>query len=296
MEKKDRIDLFGGTSLVLVTVMFGLNQVLVKVVNAGLQPVFSAGMRSALAFLALFLFALWRRKRLSIRDGTLRPGILAGALFAAEFLMLFVALDHTTVARVSIFFYTMPIWLSIGAHFLLPDDRITRSKAIGLLLATIGVVWAMADRGHGAGSLFGDMLSTIAAIFWAAIALTARTSRLNRSSPVMQMLYQLAVSAIILLPVSLLFGPLIRDLQMMHLAVFAVMVFGVTAAGFPIWFWILSVYPASKMAAFSFLSPVFGVFFGWLILGEKIGPTIIGALVLVSVGIVLINRRPRFAA
>ena len=296
MEKKDRIDLFGGSSLLLISMVLGLNQVLVKLVNAGLQPVFSAGMRSLLACVAVLLYALWRKKHLSVRDGTLKPGLVVGVLFALEFMLLFIALDHTTVARVSIFFYTMPIWLSLGAHFFLPGDRITLPKAIGLVLATLGVIWAMADRGGGEGSIFGDVLSAIAAIFWAAIALTARASRLNRATPEMQMLYQLGVSAVILLPVSLMFGPLIRDLQPWHLVVFAVMVFGVTSAGFLVWFWILSIYPPSKMAAFSFLSPVFGVFFGWLILGENIGLTIIGALILVSIGIVLINRKPRFSA
>ena len=61
--------------------------------------------------------------------------------------------------------------------------------------------------------------------------------------------------------------------------------------GFLGWFWVLSIYPASDIAAFGFLTPLFGVVFGWLILGERISVTIIGALLLVSVGIVLINRR-----
>ena len=78
--------------------------------------------------------------------------------------------------------------------------------------------------------------------------------------------------------------------------VFAVMSFGVVAVGFNVWFWVLKVYPAGDMASWAFLSPVFGVIFGWLLLGEQMSVTIIGALVLVSVGIVLINRRPKAKA
>jgi len=139
----------------------------------------------------------------------------------------------------------------------------------------------------------GDIFCTLGAMCWAAIGLMARTTRLNRSSPEMQLLYQLAVSAAVLLPLSLLFGPLIRDLQLWHLGLFAVMVIGVVSVGFLVWFWVLSIYPASDMASYSFLAPVFGVIFGWLILDEEIGTTIVGALVLVSVGIVLINRKPK---
>jgi len=292
MDRKDHIDLFGGSVLLAFSVLLGLNQVMIKVVNAGLQPVFSAGMRSALAFVLVLGYALWRRKRLSISDGSLVPGILTGCLFATEFIFLFVALDFTTVARVSIFFYSMPVWMAIGAHFLVPGDRITRQKLAGLGLAMAGVAWAFLDRSADGGSVLGDVLTTLGAMCWAGIGLSARVSRLNRATPEMQLLYQLAVSAVILLPLSLAFGPLIRDLQPWHLAVFAVMVVGVVAIGFLVWFWILSIYPPSEMASYSFLTPVFGVIFGWLLLGEKIDLTIVGALVMVSAGIVLINRRP----
>ncbi len=293
MHKKDRIDLFGGTLLVAVSLMLGLNQVMVKLVNEGFQPVFSAGMRSACAFVLVLAYALWRRKKLSISDGSLLPGIFTGILFSFEFIFLFVALDYTTVTRVSIFFYSMPVWLTIGAHFLVAGERITARKALGLTLAMAGVIWAMTARGEDGGSLLGDVLCTIAAMFWAAIALTARVSKMSRSAPEMQLLYQLAVSSVILIPLAFFVGPVIRDLQLWHLGVFAVMVIGVVSIGFVVWFWVLSVYPASEMASYSFLAPVFSVFFGWLILREEIGVTILGALVLVCVGIVLINRKPK---
>lgn len=293
VDRKDRIDLFGGSALLLFSAALGLNQVFIKLLNSGLQPVFGAGLRSVVAFFAVLAFALWRRKRLSISDGSLPAGLLTGVLFAVEFIFLFIALDHTTVTRVSIFFYSMPIWMSLGAHFLVPGERITPVRALGLVLAMAGVVWAFVDRGTGGGSLLGDILVTLGAVCWAAIGLSARVSRLSRAAPEMQLLYQLAVSSLILIPLAPLFGPLIRDLQPWHLGIFLLMALGVVSVGFLFWFWILKIYPASDVASYSFLAPVFGVIFGWLLLGEAIGPTIIGALALVSVGIVLINRRPK---
>ena len=293
MKKKDHFDLFGGTALVVLSLMLGLNQVMIKLLNSGLQPVFSAGMRSVCAGILVIGYALWRRKRLGISDGSLLPGILTGILFATEFVFLFLALDYTTVTRVSIFFYSMPIWMTIGAHFLVPGEGITPRKFLGLLLAMAGVIWAFSDRGAGGGDLRGDILCTISAMCWAGIGLIARVSKMNRATPEMQLIYQLVVSSIILIPLSLLFGPLIRDLQPWHLGIFAFMVIGVVAIGFLVWFWILSIYPPAEMASYAFLSPVFGVIFGWLLLGEQMGATIFGALTLVSLGIVLINRKPR---
>jgi len=293
MERKDHIDLFGGTALLLISLVLGLNQVAVKVTNAGLQPVFSAGLRSVLAFVLVLGYALWVRKRLSVRDGSLLPGLISGCLFAVEFIFLFLALDHTTVARVSIFFYTMPVWMAIGAHFFVPGDRINLQKALGLILAVAGVVWAMSDRSDGGGGVLGDILTVVGAMLWAAIGLMTRTTGLGKSVPEMQLLYQLGVSAVILVPLSLAFGPLIRDFQPIHFLTFGFMVVIVVSIGFVVWFWVLSIYPASAMASWAFLAPVFGVIFGWLILGEEIGLTIVGALVLVSAGIVLINRKPR---
>lgn len=295
MSRKTSIDLYGGAALLALSLMLGLNQVLIKVTNDGLQPVFSAGLRSSVAFFCVLAWAMWRGKTLTIRDGSLIAGMITGVLFAVEFVFLFLALDYTTVARVSIFFYSMPIWMTIGAHLFLPDERITPQKMLGLSLSMIGVAWAFADRGAGGGSIIGDILCTIGAMCWAAIGLIARVSKMNRSVPEMQLLYQLSVSAVILLPLSLLFGPLIRDLQPIHVPLFMIMAIGVVSIGFLSWFKILSIYPASEMASYSFLAPVFGVIFGWLFLDEKIGVTIIGALTLVSLGIVLINRKPKIS-
>ena len=155
-----------------------------------------------------------------------------------------------------------------------------------------GVVWAFSDRGAGGGSLLGDVLTTVGAMCWAAIGLIARVTKFNRAVPEMQLLYQLSVSAVILIPLAFLFGPLIRELEPWHWGVFAIMT-GVVPFGFLFFFWVVSIYPPSAVGSFMFLAPVFGVIFGWLFLGEQIGLTIVGALTLVSLGIIIINRKPK---
>ncbi len=295
MERKDRIDAFGGAVLLSFSLLMGLNQVMIKLVNAGLQPVFQAGLRSAFAFLPVLAFALLARRRLSLTDGSLWPGVLCGTFFAVEFMLLFQSVEYTSVARVSVFFYTMPFWVAAGAHFMIPGERLTRVRASGLVLAASGVVLALLRNESPAGehALFGDLLALTGAMFWAGIVFLARLTKLSRSSPEMQLLYQLTVSAVILLAAAPLFGPLIRDMTPALAGIFAFQVIAVVCFGFLAWFWVLKIYPASDMASFSFLAPVFGVLFSWLILGEEISWSVIAALALVAAGIYLVNRRAR---
>ena len=296
MERKNRIDALGGVLLGSFSMLLGLNQVLVKVVGDGMHPAMQAGLRSAFAILPVLLLALIFRRRLSISDGSLPWGLFTGVLFALEFLLLFRALDYSTVALASTLFYTMPVWMTIGAHFLIPAERLTTVRLLGLALAVAGLAVAMWGRGDGENLLRGDVYCIAAAMMWAAIGLVARLTPMNRSAPEMQLLYQLVVSAIVLLPVSYLIGDQVRDLQLMHWGILAFQAIVVVGVGFLTWFWVLSKYPASDVASFGFLAPLFGVLLGWLLLGEELSIWIIVALILVSFGIVLINRKPKETA
>lgn len=294
MPRKDRIDAAGAASLVAFALLLAVNQVLIKVVNGGFQPVFFAGLRSALAILFIYGWIRWRGVEVRVNRENIGAGLLIGAVFAAEFLFLFIALDLTTVVRTSIIFYSMPVWLALMAHVGLPGERITPSKALGLAVAFAGTAWAILDQGSSAGqaSLLGDLCALAAAFGWAGTAFLARGSAMVREKPEVQLLWMVVVSAPILLALSPLFGPLLRDVTAWHVAGLLFQVIVVVSAGFIFWLWLLSIYPAASVASFSFLTPIFGLTLGWLVLGEPIGPGILGAAALVAAGIVLINRRP----
>ncbi len=301
MDRKPQMDAFGALSLTGFALLLALNQVVIKITNEGLQPIFFAGLRSAGGAICILLWMKARGIRIHIAPGTVPAGLLIGVAFAVEFIFLFVALDLTTVTRTSIIFYTMPFWLALAAHFVLPGERLTGVKLAGLGLALGGVAYAIAQRSgpDGQASLMGDLCALAAALAWAGIALCARATVLKTVRPEVQLLWQLTVSAPILLLAALLFGPLLRDPTWIHWAGLAFQIFFVVSAGFLFWLWLLSIYPAAAVASFSFLSPIFGVLLGWLLLGEHVGSEIIVALVLVCVGLLLINRptrgRPRSA-
>ena len=297
MERKTSIDLPGATMLVVFAVILGMNQVAIKVVSGGFQPVFAAGLRSVGAIVCVLIYMWLRGIPIRIEKGTIGAGVLIGSFFAGEFVLLFLALDLTTVVRTSILFYAMPVWLAIAAHFLLPGERMHRIKALGLILAFAGVVLALSVRDSGQDySLAGDLLALGAGLAWAGIVLCARGTAVVRMRPEMQLMWQLLVSAPVLLFAALFFGPFIRDLQPIHWWSLAFQTVIVVSAGFIVWLWLLTVYPASGVASFSFLTPIFGVALGWLLLEEPVGPRIFGSAALVAAGILLINRPPPAAA
>ncbi len=293
MKRKDRMDLLGGSILVAFSLLLGFNQVLVKLVNAGLAPIFQAGLRSAFAFFPVLAFAIIARRRLSIRDGSLPAGIFCGLLFAAEFLLLFMALEFTTVSRASLFFYTMPFWVALMAHFMIEGEQLRAVHMAGLALAFAGVALALLNDAEPATdfAIWGDVMCLLGAMGWAGVVIVVRTTRLSRSSPEMQLLYQLGVSALVLVPLAALLGDTVRDMTPSLAAIFTFQVLVVVCVGFVTWFWIVSIYPAADIASYAFLAPVFGVLFGWLILDENLSATIIIALALVAAGITLVNRK-----
>lgn len=290
MERKDHIDAFGAVALIGFSLLVAFNQVVIAVVNEGLQPVFFAGIRSAGAVVCLWLWFVLRRRPLKLERKDLFFGVLMGFLFAFEFVLLFIALDLTTVSRSSILFYTMPLWLALLAHVFIPGERITPVKAMGQAFAFLGMVIAILWRSDaGEASLLGDVLAVVASLGWAGLAVIARTG-LKDVAPDRQLLWQVLVSAPLLIGVSLFFGPWIRALEPIHLWGLAFQIVIMVSAGFSLWLWLLTIYPAASVAAFSFLAPVFGVLLGWWLLDEPLGAPIILALALVSMGLILINR------
>lgn len=292
MARKDRLDATGASVLVAVALLLAFNQIIVKTVNEGLQPVFFAGVRSALAVFFVWGWMVYKGRPPKLRRESVGAGLLMGSIFAAEFLFLFLALDLTTVGQTSVIFYSMPVWFAIMAHFGLPGERITPVKALGLVVAFIGAAWAILSSlgGGGEGSLLGDLCALAGALGWAGTAFVARRPTMRAEGPEMQLFWMVLVSGPILILLSPFFGPLIRDLQFHHILWVLFQASIVVAGGFVTWLWLLSVYPVATVASFSFLTPIFALGLGVVFFGESLTFPILGSAVLVAIGIVLINR------
>ncbi|NNE52085.1 MAG: DMT family transporter [Sulfitobacter sp.] len=293
MERKDHIDLFGAVALIAFALHLAFNQVVVKVTAGGFSPVFAAGVRSAGAILVLMLWMWLRGVTFQVPRSAWLGGLASGLFFALEFLCLFIALDLGSVSRTSVIFYSMPVWLTLMAHFLLPGERLSTRKVAGLAMAMGGVALALLDRDAASGGWTADLLALASAFCWAGIALCVRITPLSEVQPAQQLMFQVAISAPILLILAPLFGPLIREIAPIHIAGLLFQIVAVASLGFLAWFWLMKIYPASSVASFSFLSPVFSVILGWLLLSEEVALSVWMALALVATGIWLINRKPR---
>ncbi len=288
------LDLAGVWMLLGLAMLFGANNLLIKLGNEGLQPVFFAAMRSLLAVSALIGWMLWRG--IGFRFDLWRGGLLVGAVFAAEFFLLFIALDHTTVVRASVIFYAMPIWLALAAHFLFPGERLTPLRVAGFLFGFLAVVLVLATQaagpGEAGGTLLGDLAALGAGMFWACIILCVRLTRLQEAAPETQLFWQLLVSAPLLLALAPVYGgDWVREFDGFQALIFITHSLGAVAFGFVFWFWLLLRYPASSVASFSFLTPFLSAALGWLVLGEPVSAVTPLAMAMLLAGLWLINRR-----
>jgi drug/metabolite transporter (DMT)-like permease len=294
VRRRDAIDTFAVAMMIALTLSWGLNGVAAKLSNTGYSPVFLTLVRSALGGLLVFAWCRWRGIRLFERDGTLWLGMLAGLLFALEFLLIFVGLDYTSVARSTLLVNTMPFWMLVGGHLFL-GERMTWRKVAGLLLAFGGLVLIFSDKlsRPGPDALIGDLMSLCAGLAWAATYVVIKGTRLAHAGAEKLLLYQLAVAAVVAMFVLPFSGPAIRDANAVATWSLIFQSVYIVAVTYVAWFWLVRHYPASGLASFTFLTPAFGVLFAGLILGEPLGTTIFIALLLVAGGLVLVNRVPR---
>ena len=280
--------------MVLLTALWGFQQVSIKLSAADVSLVMQAALRSIIATALLLVWARLRGSALFGRDGTLWPGLAAGLLFAAEFVFIYAGLGHTSASRMIVFVYLTPPLTALGLHWLVPGERLAPRQWIGVSIAFAGVALAFGEGFFGArgSTLLGDLFGVIAAFIWAATTVLVRATRLSNVSASKTLFYQLAVSAALLPGASWLMGePGVVRLTPLALGSLAYQGAVVAFASYLAWFWLLTQYYAARLAVFSFLAPMFGVLFGVTLLGEPMTPFFAGAALLVGAGIVLVNLR-----
>ncbi len=296
---KPQLDAFAVTILTSMCICLAVGQVAIKVANAGISPVLQAGLRSIAGAILLGVFCKARGITLFERNGILWPALLTSAFFAAEFGFLYPGLERTTVAHAIILLYTAPLVVAVGAHFLIPGDRLTAAKIAGLGLALAGVaVVVLGKESVAAGikgpTLSGDLMCLAGAFAWGGLTLVIRTTRLARIEPERVTFIQLLVSGPPLCALSLALGePGLNAPTPLMWAAFAFTVFFVAGYVFTTTTWLFTRYPASRVMAFLLLTPIFGVVAAHLLLGEALGPDLIAGLALVVAGLWLVNRPAR---
>jgi len=272
---------------------WGFNNVAIKLAIHDIPPLTQSAARSVIAALLVGIWTQARGIPLFKRDGTLAAGILAGVLFALEFLLIYRGLVWTTATRGVLFLYLAPFFVVIGSRWLVPGDHFHVSQWLGLLLSFIAIVIAFGLPTPAADSrqVFGDLMLVGGAAAWAATTLMIKASALNRISAEKTLLYQLVVSAPLLgLGARLFDERMTAAPSAVALGAFAYQTIYVVSITFTIWFVLVVRYSAARLSVFTFLAPLFGVAAGHLVLGEPLTPAFAVAVALVATGLLLVNR------
>jgi drug/metabolite transporter (DMT)-like permease len=288
----------GAIALVLMLCLtWGFNQIAIKLVLREIPPYTQAAIRSAGALLVILAIAWFRGVKLFERDGTLGAGLFVGAIFGVEFLVIFHGLELTTASRAVVFLYTMPFFVALGAYQFLGERlRVAQWAGLAVSFAGVAVAIGVPQANVTASVLLGDLFMIVGAAMWAATTLVVKRTKLITVAPEKALGYQVGLSIPILAFGALIAGERIPAVPgALTISLVAFQAFWVVGLTFLLWFSLIKTYSASKLAAFTFITPLFGVVGGYLILGDQLTPAFGLAALLVITGLVLVNRPARTA-
>ena len=289
---KDYLDFRAISAIIILTLLWGFNYTAIKVSNQGISPVFASALRSVIASLCGVVYCLRKQQKLFHTDIMLFHGMMVGLMFGLEFACIYFGLVLTDASRSVVFVYLSPFVVAVGAHFFLRGDRLTFLKVLGLTLAFMGIVVVFLGRPQTAKPtmLIGDILQITAAFLWGATTLYIKRFMAEKIHPINTFLYQLFFSIPILFAVSLIIEPhWISKIDVtIGLSLFYQSVV-VAFASFLIWFKLIHDYSVSRLSAFTFFTPIFGVLFGILFMREELTSSLMIGLPMVCVGIFLVN-------
>lgn len=282
--------------MVVLCLIWGLAQVILKMAATDISPLMQIALRSGVAAVLVVFLMFIRRERLSIEDGTWRPGLLVAGLFALEFFLIGEGLRYTSASHMTVLLYTAPIFAALGLHLLMPSERLSRAQWFGIGLAFTGVAIAFLLRPNyieqnisSTDLLYGDLLSIGAGIAWAATTVAVRCSRLAQVSAAQTLLYQLAGAFFLLTAAAFLLEQTTIEFTALTWGSLIFQSLVVCFASYLAWFWLLKHYSASQLGVFSFLTPIFGVALGVSLLGEQLEISFIIGAAFVIVGLILVS-------
>ncbi len=280
--------------MVVLCLIWGLQQVVLKAATADITPLLQIALRSGVAMMLVGTLMRWRGERMPWQHW--RPGLLVGSLFALEFLLVGEGLRFTSASHMVVFLYTAPIFVAFGLHWKLPAERLAPLQWLGIALAFGGVVVTFWGRGDGGAAhddldriLFGDLLGLLGGAAWGATTVAVRLSSLSRIPATQALQYQLLGGFVLLMLAAAGLGQLHFEPTPLAWGSLLFQSLVVSFASYLTWFWLMRHYLASRLGVFAFLTPLFGVAFGVGLLDEPLEANFLIGALLVCAGIVLVS-------
>jgi drug/metabolite transporter (DMT)-like permease len=295
IQRKTHLDTLAITLLIACCAFWGFQQILIKFASREIAPLWQASIRMVGATALLLLWCQLRSVPLFGRDGSLKGGLLVGVLFAAEFALIYLGLQHTSASRLTVFLYTSPFWVAILLPRFVPSEKLRRVQWVGLIIAfsAVGIAFSEAfTHASAPGQWIGDVMGLAAGMFWGLTTIAIRSTRIATVAAEKSLFYQLGVTAMVCPVLSLMLGETwsFDYSSMAWGSVFLQTAVGAFAS-YLTWMWMLRHYPATQMSTFTFLTPLFALVFGVVLLGEPLTVQLVLALLGVATGIVLVSRK-----
>lgn len=298
MQVRQALDAKASGIMFFLCILWGLQQVVIKLAAADIAPIMQMALRSGLSALLVFpLIKLAEGQALWGRQYWFSGGLVA-LLFAAEFCLIGEALRFTSASHTVVLLYTAPIFVALGLHCKLPAERLTGLQWCGILTAFSGIVVTFLGRGASGAQdlsamLWGDLLALGAGMLWASTTIAVRLSNLSEAPATQTLFYQLLGGFAFLLPMAFMLGQSAvhwTALTFGSLLFHAVLI---SFGSYLLWFWLLKHYLASRLGVFSFLTPLFGIAFGVMILNEPVERGFIAGTVMVMLGVIIVSLSGR---
>lgn len=293
MDTRQPLDSTAYGLMLVLCFIWGFQQIVLKLAAPDVSPVMQVALRSAISAFCVGVLMLHRGERVFFRDPTWRPGLLVGLLFGLEYLLIGEGLRFTTASHMVVFLYTAPIFVALALQWKMPSERMAWFQWLGVMLAFVGVAITFFGREtgstQGAQMIWGDLLGLLGGAAWGATTVAIRLSPLSREPATKTLQYQMIIGSLVLFIAALLLDQFqfrSTPIAWASLVYQGVLISFITYLA---WFWLLRKYLASRLGVLSFLTPLFGVAFGILILDDPVTlPFLVGAL-LVLTGIVMVS-------
>jgi drug/metabolite transporter (DMT)-like permease len=274
----------------LVTSLWGLSFPTMKIGLEVMQPFTFLLFRSLVSSITIFALILIRRGALRPPKG--RPEFWWNAiLHNMMFILLYYGAAITTSGRTSVFLYTQPLFYAALAVWLIPSERLGVRSLLGFIAAFIGIICMFGEKFEAgeAHAFLGDGLVILAALIWGIQSLYLRQN-LKGIDPFRIAFWTQMVSIPFFLFFALLMGSEFPDLTN-PAVILSVSYNGFIGTGLVMVLWVrlLAGYPPTRVSAFMFLTPVFGVFTSSMILSESLTRFMLAGAALVAAGIYLVN-------
>ena len=294
MELRQPLDAKASGLMILLCMIWGIQQVVIKIAAPDISPMMQIAIRSGLAAVLIFPWVKLNEGKHLYSKEYLLPGMWLALLFSVEYIFVAEALRYTTASHTVVLLCNAPIFVALGLNWKVPSEKLSNIQWAGIFVAFSGIVLSFirtetSSNTHLSQVLYGDFLALLGGVTWALTTISLRLTKLSEVPPTQTLFYQLAGAFIILVPVSYVMGQTMIQWTSITIWSMVFHIFIMSLFSLILWFWLLKNYLANALGVFSFLTPLFGVVFGVLFLHEQIELNFILGSLLVMFGIFIVS-------